>query len=92
MKETTKEIQFTVPKIFTFLFGDYRVDMEFKDDSYDAWLYREDYGVKDYMFGCPKEYYNTKQKRAITYTPDDFYEMIEANIDDYIRDYREEYE
>ena len=46
---------------------------------YDFWLYRAGCGVSSYMFGCAAS------------SEQDIVELIEANADDYIKTYLEEY-
>ena len=60
----------------------------------EAWLYHKDYGNKDMMFG---EAWDDKEKHTIQPIPEnistyeEFLEMVEIDIDDYIRIYEEEY-
>lgn len=62
----------------TYDMGDgFRVDiMEADDNYYEAWIYHENYGQKDLMFGSA-EIANLGH----------FVEMVEANFHDYRRDY-----
>ena len=65
----------------TYGYGDYRVDIvweENNDDYLGAWLYHKDSGVKTYMFGCLENFKT-------------FVELVEANIEKYIRLYEREY-
>lgn len=50
-------------------------------ESYCAYLHREDYGVKDYMFGVDVN----------GHTLEEFIELVEANLEDYIMGYEEAY-
>ena len=45
---------------------------------YDAWIYHEDYGIKEYMFGSAFE-----QNRY-----GEFFELVCANVEDYKETYR----
>jgi len=70
----------------TYRFGNYIIEICKETDfdgneSFDAYLQRKGYGIKDYMFGVPTE----------TNTLEGFIELVEANIEEYIRFYREEY-
>lgn len=55
----------------------WRVDIVHKTDEQEAWIYREDYGIKDLMFGC-------KWRK-------DFYQLVEANFMQYKIGYYETY-
>ena len=70
----------------TFAYGDYRVDMTVTSGSFAAWIYHKDYGIKKLMFEIP----GTPNGKRIS--PDEFLEMVENNIDDYIKGYKEMYE
>ena len=56
-----------------------------KQELFYAWLFHEDYGVKESMFGCPVE-----QPNGIT-TIEYFTELAIANAPDYITSYEEDY-
>lgn len=55
-----------------------------KYPTWDVWLYRNDYGIKSYMFGLPKEQ---------TPTLEDAISIVEGNLYDnkYYSDYDDEY-
>lgn len=55
------------------------VDIVFLNDGYDAYLYHINYGIKELMFGCPNS----------IHTPDEFIQIVENNITDYIYSYIE---
>ena len=57
----------------------YMVDIFKVDDTYEAWLYNREYGIKDFMFGMPVEQQSF----------DEFLEIVEANVPEYIELYRE---
>lgn len=61
----------------------YYVEIEEEKDLYNIWLFRKDYCIKSYVFGEYKRYHKSIK---------DLLDMIEAVIEDYIDDYREEYE
>lgn len=67
--------------ITTYECGEYMVDIATTSDSYEAWIYRKEYGVKDLMFGMPQA----------QQTLDEFLDIVEANIEDYAKGYDEEY-
>lgn len=46
-------------------------------DYIEVWLYKENYGIKKYMFGIKKT--------------EDYLDIIESNLEDYIKIYEEEY-
>ena len=59
-------------RIMTYKQGCHYVDIVTKEDMYEAWIYNED-SDKYFMFGMPKD-----QQSYF-----DFFEIVEANIDDY---------
>ena len=67
--------------ITTYECGEYLVDIVTTGDSYEAWIYRKEFGVKDLMFLVQK-----KQQ-----TLDEFLEIVEANVEDYGENYDEGY-
>lgn len=67
---------------------DYRVDVFENDERFEAWLYNKNYGVKSSMFG----WFKVQAAGEKVYTLEDFLELVEANADGYIMDYREDYE
>lgn len=67
--------------IVTYEHGEFLVDIVTTSDTYEAWIYREEYGVKNLMFGVPKE----------QQTLDVFLEIVAANVEEYGANYDEEY-
>lgn len=63
------------------LTGGFMIDIVTTDATYEAFLYHKKCGVKDLMFGCPKE----------QQPYEDFLELVEINADEYISDYAGEY-
>lgn len=60
----------------------YRASDDYSDeDIFEAWLYRSDVGIKNFMFGVS----------ALITTEDDFLETVEENLDEYIEDYLDEF-
>ena len=57
----------------------YMVEIFKVDDTYEAWLYNREYGIKDLMFGMPVEQQSF----------DEFLEIVEANVPEYIELYKE---
>ena len=60
-------------KTVTYRCGEYFVDIVTTKEGYEAWIYRKDYGKKDFMFSCPKEQQSYFE----------FFEIVKANIPDY---------
>jgi len=60
----------------------YIVDIFKVDDTYEAWLYNREYGIKDLMFGMPVEQQSF----------DEFLEIVEANVPEYIELYKVQHE
>ena len=60
------------------------VDIVQDKAEFHAWLYHEDIGIKEYMFGFPRKDCKSKQE---------FIEIVEANLDNrcYTLDYKDEY-
>lgn len=75
-------------KTETYEVGDFLVDIQEDDEMFDMWLVHKDYGVKNYCFGSPKENYQYGEPHTVT--KEEFMETVEANLEDYIREYREE--
>ena len=71
--------------------GKYLVYITEKRDMYDAWLSRKDYGIMNYMFGCPKKQ-TTLDGREWETDYEGFCEMVENNLLEYKRIYEEEHE
>lgn len=69
-------------KTDTYQFSEnYFIDIVTSNDGYDAFLYNKNYGIKVFMFGCPR-YYQTY---------DEFLGMVYVNATDYIYEYETEY-
>lgn len=69
-------------KVVTYDCGNgFYVEIWVKPMEFDAWLSHAKYGVKSYMFGSPVD--NTSFE--------EFKDMVEANIDEYIEYYENEY-
>ena len=66
--------------------GGFRVDIVDEWDTYYAFLYHNDYGTKELMFGLPK--YQPAQDKHYTY--DEIVNIVEANLDQHIPIYMEE--
>ena len=60
----------------------YFLDLVTKEDSYEAWIYNSQYGIKTMIYGVPR-YQNTKEE---------FLEILEETIDEDINFYKENYE
>ena len=54
--------------------------MDHKEQTYEAWIWEDRYGVKSLVIGVPWRYYNTILKQTATNTVDGFIEMA---MDDY---------
>lgn len=65
----------------TYEHGEFLVDIVTTSDSYEAWLYQKNYGVKFLMFGA---YISLN-------TLEEFLETVEANLDEYEKNYDAEY-
>lgn len=66
--------------------GGFRVDIVDEGDTYYAFLYYNDYGTKELMFGLPK--YQQAQDKHYAY--DEIVNIVEANLDQHIPIYMEE--
>ena len=75
-----KEIENDIIKKYSY--KDYVVYIKDYYDSYECFLQKESYGVIELMFGVMKEDYSLKEIE----------DLIEANIEEYIDDYKEEFE
>lgn len=64
-------------------FGDYFVEVAHSDGEWNAWLYREGYGTRLYLFGAVEN--EVLSEGA-------FIEMISGNIADYLKEYHDNYE
>ena len=54
--------------------GGFYVDIVTKNDTYESWIYNEDYGQKEFMFCCPKEQQSYGE----------FVDLVHANIPCYM--------
>ena len=75
--------------------GGYIVEVEERNDSkfglvWDAWLTKENFGVKSFMFGVIAD--QTQANEPHVYTREEALELIFANLIVYIEDFREKYE
>ena len=59
---------------------EYCIDIITTNDTYEAWLYKNDYGIKTLMFGGLIE----QQSK------DEFLKIVDANVEDYIPLYCDE--
>ena len=46
--------------------------LDHKEQTYNSWIYADDYGVKNYMFGVPVSYTNAMTGQTRTETVDGF--------------------
>ena len=62
----------------------FMVDIVETPEEYEAWIYHENVGIKDFMFGGPK---SQSKDRS------DFCDLVEVNlhVQDYISSYIDEY-
>lgn len=61
------------------------IDIVETPDSFEAWIYDENYGIKELMWGEPKN--NMMFNEPYTQTFEEFKKLVTANIKDYIRSY-----
>ena len=61
--------------------GGFMIDIVTTDEEYDAFLYHKKNGIKSMMFGGLKKQQSYKE----------FLELVEANVEDYIPNYAEDY-
>ena len=59
------------------------------EDLYEAWLYADGYGIKEYMFGSPVRSHRFGQPE--TETLESFTRTVMGNLYDYLPDYIEEH-
>ena len=69
-------------RYYVLRFDEYNVEIGAADVCWDCWLYKNNYGVKSYMFGLPRT--NTTLEQCV--------EIVRANAPEYIETYRKEYE
>ena len=73
-------------KTTTYDAGDgWRVDIVEMPGEYEAYLYREDYGVKSLMFGCPID------QNGEHWTVERFAELVQDGLDEYKAQYDNDY-
>ena len=64
-------------------------DIEETADGFEAWLGHKDCAARDYMFGSSKE--QSFCTPPYTQTLEEFLAIVEANLPEYIEDYRDEH-
>lgn len=62
-----------------------RVDIVETLDEFEAWIYDENYGVKGFMWGEPKNHMRFNE--PYTQTFEEFKKLVSASIEDYIGSY-----
>ena len=70
--------------------GDVWVDIMDSGDMWEAWLYRKNMGVKDYMFGWPKVQHADTDEETY-YDLDDFIDLVCGNAREHLKFYDEQY-
>lgn len=68
-------------KIDVYTNGEFTIEVDESGECYEAYIYRNGYGIKELMFGLPKEQ-QTKEEAI---------DIILANFEEYAADYDEEY-
>ena len=61
------------------------VDIVETPDSFEAWIYDKDYGIKELMWGEPKN--NMRFNEPYTQTFEEFKKLVSTSIKDYIGSY-----
>ena len=61
------------------------VDIVETPDSFEAWIYDKDYGIKELMWGEPKN--NMRFNEPYTQTFEGFKKLVSASVKDYIESY-----
>ena len=78
-----KYTRFKMNLIDTYRYNDdYYIDIVHLHGYYESWVYHEGYGIKMLMFGMPTSDISKKE----------FVDLAFSKIDEYIRDYKSEYE
>lgn len=82
-------------KIERFAIGEYIIEVEEVHHPswgkmWDAWVTKDSFCVKSYMFGVLAN--QTQAKEHHIYTKDEALDLIFANAEDYIEMFKEEYE
>ena len=73
--------------IFTqYIDGEFVIEILEYPDTFEAWVYHKDYGVKELMWGCPKV-----QPNGHDVDREGFLEMVEYNRAEYEEGFLEEY-
>lgn len=62
-----------------------RVDIVETPDSFEAWIYDKNYGIKELMWGEPKN--NTRFNEPYRQTFEEFKKLVSASIEKYIGSY-----
>lgn len=75
-----KEIKTTTYNIESDIYNGFILEVEEKDDIFDVWLYHGGHGVKDYMFGLPKD--NPESADL-----DGCLEIVKSNLPSYVATY-----
>lgn len=70
--------------------NDVWVDILDAGDIFEAWLYRKNMGIKEYMFGWPKVQH-PKSGGVEYYDLDAFIDLVCGNVEEYLEFYDEEY-
>ena len=68
--------------------NDIWVDIMDSGDMFEAWLYRKNIGIKDYMFGIPK----VNCGGEAYYDLDDFIDIVCGNVAEHLKLYDERYD
>lgn len=61
----------------TYEYGEFRVDIVDNGTEYEAWIYKNNYGIKSLMFGVPRH----------QQTMEEFINIVQANLETYEREY-----
>ena len=61
------------------------IDIVETPDSFEAWIYDKTYGIKELMWGEPKN--NMRFNKPYTQTFEEFKKLVSANIKNYIESY-----
>lgn len=66
----------------------FMVDVVENGEEFVMWITHKDHGTKQYCFGSPIQNWQWDEPHKIS--KDEFLEMVEANLPEYIEEYREE--
>lgn len=61
----------------TYEYGEFRVDIVDNGTEYEAWIYKNNYGIKSLMFGAPRH----------QQTMEEFINIVQANLETYEKEY-----